>query len=114
MKGRLVTIAVGSVVDGVVQRPLIEEMPLDRAPDLDVLQAALGGGSIETVPYFSRYDGQDCVAFVDEEGKLKGFRLNHVATALWEAQVQGGLRGRDYLVGPVVIVCGDHELLRDL
>lgn len=102
MRGRLVTITPGA---------LIKEVPLDRAPNIDMLQAAIGGGSIETVPYFGIYDGQECVAFVDEEGKLKGFPLNHTATALWNAQVQGGLRGRDYLVGPVAIVCGDHDLL---
>jgi len=119
MKGKLVTIGVGSVIDGNgTVRPEINEKVLDHTPELEELQAAIGGGPIEPVPYFNRYDGQDCVAFVDEEGKNKGMPYNHAATALWEAQPQlrgyGGLRGLDWLVGPVGVGCGDHELLRDL
>ena len=70
------------------------------------------GGYTETVPYFTTYEGKQCVAFCDEEGKLKGKPLNAAAQTLWEAQWP--VRLADYLVGDVVIVTGDISFMREL
>lgn len=86
--------------------------PLKGVPDHTRISAAINGGLIQLVPYFSRYDGKDCVAFCNEEGKLNHLPLNASATALWAAQLDVPLV--DYLVGPVVIISGDAELLRRL
>ena len=91
-------------VDGAVSS---EE--LAAPPALEELQRGVGG-DIELVPYFTKYEGKPCVAFCDEDGKRKGLPINDHATALWHALV-AALRGRDVLVGPVVIVSG-AEVLR--
>lgn len=90
----------------------ITEETLTTAPDIDKLQAAVGGW-IETVPYFSKYRGTNCVAFCNEEGKLEGLPPNHAATELWYAIVPRA-RGLDYLVGSIAIISGDDALLRQL
>src|SRR5262245_45541667 len=114
MRGRMIVIKPGS--DSLTSRPLIEERPLTGPPEYEEIKKALDGGQLEPVPYFSRYDGQQCVAFVDKYGKtpMSGLPRNYnaTATALWMGQV-GDLKG-DYLVGNVVIICGDVELLRGL
>ena len=92
-------------VDGAVSS---EE--LAAPPALEALQAGIGGGYIEIVPWFTKYRGRRCMAFCDEDGKRKGLPINDHATALWHALV-AALRGRDVLVGPVVIVSG-AEVLR--
>ena len=77
----------------------------------------LVGGYIETVPYFDTYEGEPCIAFCDEEGKLKGKARNITATDAWYY----GLMSRgipvepfsDYLVGDILIVQG-ADLLRKL
>lgn len=77
----------------------------------------LVGGYIETVPHFKEYEGEKCVAFCDEEGKLKGHKINAEATKIWYNQPEmvklGDRRFQDYLVGVVVIVQG-ADLLRKL
>jgi hypothetical protein len=84
---------------------------LGRAAVLGELQAAIGGGYIETVPYLTRYEGKSCVAFCDEEGKLKGQPVNDRATALWRF---GSIRGSDLLCGDVVVVQGDRDFMKEI
>jgi hypothetical protein len=92
---------------------------------LEHLKEAIGGGSIEVVPYFDtvQISGTPvrCVVFCDEEGKNKGQIENLRATALWETALQRqrlsltGPEGmRDYLVGKIAIVIGDDEFLAAL
>jgi hypothetical protein len=114
MRGVLTIIPVG---DGAVS-----SKELAAPPALAALQRGVGGGTIEVVPYFTRYDaepgygpykGEPCVAFCNEEGKLNGLPINFRATALWHAQ-EPRFIGRDVLVGPIVIVTGDRELMEEL
>jgi ABC-type glycerol-3-phosphate transport system substrate-binding protein len=95
-------------VDGAVSS---EE--LAAAPHLEDLQSWLGGGFIELVPYFTRYQGKPCLAFCDEDGKHKGMPINQRATALWY-ELEPRFMGMDILVGPIVIVSGDEQLMREL
>jgi hypothetical protein len=81
---------------------------------LEDLKAGIGGGYIEAVPFFARYQGDRCVAFCDEDGKLKNMPVNSRATELWYGQMMGQFIPPDHLVGPIVIVTGDRELLEEL
>jgi hypothetical protein len=76
---------------------------------LEALQAGVGG-YIEEVPGFTKFHRKACVAFCNEEGKLKGLPVNSVATNLWRKQTQAG----DFLVGNVVIVQGDDAFMESL
>jgi hypothetical protein len=104
MRGLLTIIQVGGAVSS---------QELTAPPALEALQGGVGG-DIEIVPYFTRYDGKPCVAFCNEHGKLHlNLRVNSRASALWYAQEPRFL-GRDILVGPIVIVTGDKQLMREL
>src|SRR3954470_16511001 len=103
MKGQIIVIA----VDGTA---MIGE--LDTTPALEQLQAGVGG-NIEIVPYFIKYGNAPCVAFCNEEGKLEGLPVNTTAQRLWE-DAYGDRITEDVLVGPIVIVTGDDELLNSL
>jgi len=89
-------------------------------PNLDLLKEAIGGGPIEVVPFFNTViiDGKltKCVAFCDEEGKIKGQLPNAVATSLWDAaMMRAGRRWNDdLLVGTICIVWGDPAWMRAL
>jgi len=97
---------------------------LAHVPGLEELHEGIGG-SVERVPMFETIDRHgivcNCVAFCEEDGKAKGRPLNPVATMFWDlalrrAQIGNGLRDskgsvRDYLVGDVIVVVGDAELL---
>jgi hypothetical protein len=112
MRGALTIIPVG---DGAVS-----SKELAAPPRLEDLQAGVGGGYIEVVPSFTRFVGQPCVAFCDEDGKRKQMPVNMRATELWYVQMPDTFwRGDtgfplDHLVGPVVIVTGDEELMSAL
>lgn len=82
----------------------------DRPVQLSELQRAVGG-YIEEIPRFDRWDGQPCAAFCNDEGKLKGLRLNHDATTVWRTLNPAT---SDVLVGDVVVVIGDDEFLEAL
>lgn len=77
MRGTIISLK----VDGTKQVTV-----LDRALTLDDIKAAIGGGPIEMVPNFNafRHDGNymACVAFCDEEGKIKQLPINKYATML--------------------------------
>lgn len=79
------------------------------------LRAGVGDGPIEHVPYFDSFtwygERKPCVVFCNEEGKLHGMPLNEVATRIWH-ETAPVMRGRDVLVGPVVIVFGDEAFMR--
>lgn len=100
MKGTLYTIRAGGS---------LRVTPLDKPPTLEQLQTAVGG-YIEVVPGFETFGGEICVAFCDEEGKLKGKDINPGATREWHAQFPND----DALVGDIVVVCGDDDLLAEL
>ena len=54
------------------------------------------GGYIEGVPI------PGCSAYINEEGKIKGLPVNHVATVL--AKKCGAIFPEDYIVGPMILV----------
>lgn len=105
------------------QVPRVEA--LTGPPTLAYLQAKVGG-YIEAIPGFVwvLYDGEEraCVAFCNEEGKLKeGGLLNNQATRLWHQSLDPpGLidpkTGHvvDALIGPVVVLFGDPAFMRRL
>lgn len=72
----------------------------------DLVKAAVGG-YIETIPYFSKYNGKRCVAYCNEEGKLIGLKRNEYARAKWLECFKDHSKldmGRTYLNGNIAIV----------
>jgi hypothetical protein len=97
---------------------------LTAPPDRAALQAAVGG-DIEKVPWFNTINlggsVRPCVAFCNEEGKQQGLPINDRATELWTEAQRGHAAPdhrvptiHDVLVGPVVVIIGDRELLATL
>ena len=78
-------------------------------PPIEELKTVVGGW-LETVPYFTKYNGEPCIAFCDEEGKLKHKPHNPHAQILWE-KAYGRPITEDYLVGNIVIVVGPKSFL---
>jgi hypothetical protein len=78
-------------------------------PSAEILQKIVGGW-IELVPYFTAYDGVPCIAFCNEEGKLKNLPYNPHATRLWQKAVDGPVD--DVLVGTIAIVVADRAFLQ--
>lgn len=77
--------------------------------DLATLQG-LVGGYIQATYGYRNSDGHDDDApritfYLNEEGKIHHLPENGLATALWWHYNRNAI-GRDYLVGPVVIVGG--------
>ena len=103
-----------------------QQIELDHCPELNELQSHIGGGYLELVPGFrsiAHYDMiMDCIVYADEDGKRKKLEINSIATILWDIALRrngtGLLRpdGRavDWLVGPVVVLFGDRELMAEL
>jgi hypothetical protein len=87
----------------------IREIELTEKVPLKMLQEAVGG-YIEAVPAFTHYRGRTCVAFCNENGKLDRLPANVRATAAWWDRREFG----DFLVGDVIIITGDAELLEEL
>jgi hypothetical protein len=90
---------------------LVNRVALDAPPELEQLQGNVGG-FIELIPAFNAFEGKPCVAFCNEEGKLRGLQPNSKATVMWE--FINGKSPRDCLVGPVVILTGDKEFMEAL
>jgi hypothetical protein len=116
MKGTLTVIkADGTVTD----ETLGEATTFDSL--YQKLKDGMDGGPLEAVPLFPEYDGEPCIVFCDEEGRMKGLQANATATKLWHTGIRANgrnpskvLTATDYivgLVGPIVIVRGDDELL---
>lgn len=106
MKGKITVIPAGSGE--------ITSVEVEDANVLNHLQAAVHG-FIESVPYWTVYEGEPCAVFCNEDGKGEGLPLNAMATALW--QVSGGapcVAAGDYLVGAIAIVTGDAEFMEAL
>jgi hypothetical protein len=87
-------------------------------PDSDEFHKAVGGW-LELVPYFNTivWDGKlhDCIAFCDEEGKIKGKPTNFPATILWKlAQGRVNREVDDFLVGNICVVFGDEEFMEEM
>lgn len=90
----------------------VDITPLNGYPATDVIHKAIGG-YLETVPYFTTYNGNSCLAFCNEEGKLKGLPYNHPATAAWSKAFGDDVVSRgDHLVGNIAVVVGPIEWLR--
>ncbi len=98
----------------------------DRPLTLEDLQKAVGG-YVEHVQGFDTigYGGTvlDCAAFANEEGKLEHLALNRRATITWALALRrkgidlynkDGSTPKDWLVGPVAVVFGDREFMREL
>lgn len=90
----------------------ITEEIITKVPTLEDLQKIVGG-YIEVVPYFNRYDDKMCVAFCNEEGKLKQLPVNMPAQALWMQAVEGRPLN-DMLVGSIAIVVGPLDFLEEI
>jgi hypothetical protein len=86
----------------------IEEVT--HPPELDALQKIVDG-NIETVPHFQTIWGRRCVAFCNEEGKLKKLPINLPAQHLWMAS-KGGIG--DILVGTIVVLAGTQAFLEQI
>lgn len=80
-------------VRALIIQPDGESAAASVEPELDALQAAIGGGYLECVTL------PDCHLYCDEEGKLKGLPMNSYATALARRL---GWQPRDVLCGPVI------------
>jgi hypothetical protein len=87
----------------------VESRSIDSPPDHTALQQAVGGW-IEMIPLFNQYSDEPCVAFCDEEGKLKGKVKNERADKLWKSQLPYRSYP-DHLVGDIAIVVGDRKFL---
>lgn len=73
---------------------------IELQPGLQALQAAVGG-HIEAV----RSATGETTLWINEDGKVHGLPENPVGTWLWW-HLHPAARGRDFLVGPVVITGG--------
>jgi hypothetical protein len=99
----------------------VSERELTAAPEPEELKKAVGGW-IEEVPFFNTYRGERCVAFCNEEGKLALLPVNAEATKRWYAAIYEQTRKKgltcfwpnDILVGDIVVITGDQELMEAL
>jgi hypothetical protein len=104
-------------------------------PTLGFLQEAVGG-YIEQVPQFETIETAEgpvrCVVLCNEQGKLDRLPLNRHATLLWHQAMlritdedgkklyprglmqPNSTMPADVLVGPIVVITGDAELMREL
>jgi len=111
MKGSIISI----LPDGTTT-----EFQIEGPPQLEMLKGAIGGGHLEVVPYLDTVGIKGivhkCIAFCDEEGKIKGLSFNRVANELWHLAQLARKRVviSDRLVGPVAIVYGDKEFMEEL
>jgi hypothetical protein len=86
---------------------------LNTIPKFNEIKSGLNGGLLELVPRLNTFYGRNCVAFCDEEGKMKGLPYNMLAQTLWE-QSLGRPILEDHLVGPIVIIVGSQSFLEQL
>jgi hypothetical protein len=100
LKGKITIVRAGGDIE---RREVTASVPLDD------LQKAVGG-YIETVPYFETFEGNRCVAFRNEEGKLQGLPVNETMTRLWYEAVPG-MAGQDVLVGDIIVLQGDDAFM---
>ena len=79
----------------------------EKSPPLSELQR-LVGGYIEAVPHWRKYEGARCIAYCDEDGKLKNKPVNRWATLTWYRSC--GQHMGDVLVGDVVIIVNERRV----
>jgi Domain of unknown function (DUF3846) len=72
-----------------------------KEPKLQQLQD-LVDGYIEAVPRWTMHEGMRCIAYANEEGKLRGLPFNQRATIMWWAAL--GQPVDDGLCGDIVLV----------
>ena len=73
--------------------------------DLGSKQKAVGG-CIEPLPYFVRYDGRYCEAYVNENGIAEGLPVNYSGTMAWRKAIAKKFTDTSWAgcFGPVVII----------
>ena len=81
----------------------------DSPLTLEWMQSKVGG-PIQEIPGFTSYMRHPCVAYCDEEGKIKDKPVNKEATMTWRRLTPTS----DILVGDVLIVSGDSEFMEAL
>lgn len=97
----------------------IKTVPLTKPPEAETLHSEVGGW-IEAIPHFSTIDYHgtihQCVAFGNEEAKLKQMLRNQPATKIWYASLKrsGFNEPADYLAGKIIIIFGDRSLMKAL
>jgi hypothetical protein len=111
----------GTILQYQADKPKPTVIEIDGPPTLDALKSAIGGGWLEIVPYFKTIEHgrklRQCVAFCDENGKLRDLDFNPVATFLWDKAMRldtGVGCNPDYLVGTIAVVFGDREFMEAL
>lgn len=99
--------------------------PIEKPPEVETLRHAVGD-DFELVPHFVTIDHGDktfaCVAYCGKHGKMQvpPLPINYRATLQWERSLrrQGMSLFNpdmdDHLVGPIVVIFGDDELMRAL
>jgi hypothetical protein len=99
--------------------------PIASPPEVEDIRTILSG-PLQLVPNFNNVlygdKTQTCIAYVNENGKLTNAAFNQAATAEWERALNRqsqSLRRNDgvivdYLVGPVVVLFGDDEFMKEL
>lgn len=87
-------------------------------PTLEFLQFAVNSGKrhslIEKIPLWDKYEGKDCIAFCNEEGKIFDVPLpvNQQATNEWIRDLAAqNVPPFDVLLGDVIILVGDRKFL---
>jgi Domain of unknown function (DUF3846) len=86
--------------------------PIRNKVKLEILQAEVKG-YIELVPFFNRFYERNCIAFCNENGKMRNLPLNKLAQELWEKSLGRNIY-EDHLVGNIVIIVGPPSYLRTL
>lgn len=102
------------------ERAPIPRIDLKKPPETDLLQSIVRGW-LELIPGFDTilWDHKviRCVAFCNEEGKLKNLPFNGSATMMWHIALQRA-RGlqlfTDHLVGDIAVVFGNDEFMKKL
>lgn len=75
-----------------------------KSPDLKQLQGAVEG-LIETVPHLVKFEGRNCEAYCNEEGRLHNLPLNPEATKVWLSNLgRGPFRYEPQILGNLVLV----------
>ena len=86
----------------------IQHETTDTAPEYERIKRGLNDGMLEFVPQFDMYGDKPCVAFCDEEGKIKALAANPRATYLWYACLAPEPFRPDTLHGTVYIIAADE------
>jgi hypothetical protein len=88
----------------------------DRIAKLADLKKAIGGGTVEIIPEFVTFRGDDCVAICDDNGKYKNLRINFVAQGYWLVSFNRTVVTvpqpiNDVLCGDIAVITGDAEFM---